>query len=400
MREKGRNPLKKVLICMTIFIIVNCITILAEEERNVWNDEAILQTACQCLGEKNPEIVYRQNLYSIDEEVSAVFLKFKKGYMILGKCEEVYPVIEYGMTEAACFLEKAELKILKTYDNPENIKIYYFGGMEYYCMVESNHKFYYYDMNLEEQKNITREELEDIADSVEKIDYHTDEEWENLSTGAASGKSEVKNPNQYESSYYSKNQKFVSGYNKPTYFLMTKFTTVFGENSSSQIKNHCVPTTATNLLKYWYERNKTKYAPLKNKKWENTFKKLYKYMATNNKIGTYNKNIVSGYISFLKEVGVSFKTVSRSTYVSWKQMKQEIDNDYPFHLAIVSKENGGYYGDHSVLALGYVFYTYNSGNQYTYSRYMAIRDGWNKELRYVHVSNSVKCFEMIQLHLN
>ncbi len=400
MKKRGIIVLKKLIIVMTVMMLTSSVTTLAKEQAIVWDKEAIDEAACQYLGEESPQILYQQNLYNIDEDVCAVFIKCKKGYMILGRCQDVYPVVEYGITNGVCFLEKAELKVLEEYNKPEEIKLYYFGGMEYYCGVKDKGKIDYYSLGNDKNRIIFREELEDAAKNAEQIDYFTKEEWENVSTGAASGKSKIENPKLYESSYYSRNQKFVSGYNKPAYFLMTNFTTVFGQNKSSKIRNHCAPTAATNLLKYWYERNTAKYAPLKNKKWENTFKKLYNYMGTNNSIGTLNKNIASGYISFLREVGVSFKTVSRSTYVSWKQMKQEIDNNYPFHLAIISKESGGYYGDHSVLALGYVFYTYNSGSQYTYSRYMAIRDGWDKEFRYVHVSNRVKCFEMIQLHLN
>ena len=153
---------------------------------------------------------------------------------------------------------------------------------------------------------------------------------------------------------------------------------------------HCAPTAGTNLLYYWYNRNNSKFSRLCYKNsWSQTFELFYKYMKTDNS-GTGEDDMRRGMKQYLNKVGYSSSEVKMISFATWNDMLLEIDNGYGGYPFIFCVYDHYLYGDHAVLAVGYMEFEYKTKQTSTkskYSRYLRIADGWsNGAERFVHVS--------------
>lgn len=167
--------IRKHIVCVITVIMIFCSfvvmseTIKAEETNVVWSEESILQIASDCLGQKDLKIIYQQELYNLQNEVNAMLVKFQNGYIILGENTEVYPVIEYGVISGNCFLEDAQMDLMEEHKNVDFIKLYYFGGTEYFGAVKENEKYTYYDITGEKPNVISWNELEKKSEELAVI---------------------------------------------------------------------------------------------------------------------------------------------------------------------------------------------------------------------------------------
>lgn len=226
---------------------------------------------------------------------------------------------------------------------------------------------------------------------IESFSIEMEKQWEpieQLLTQNSTYKSgAIINPENFENYYYSSTKKMVPSYNF-AYEVMSSY---------SGYSNHCSPTAAVNLLKYWYLRNNQKYNCLLKTSWLNSFKLMYGYMGTNPTIGTYTSKLVNAYKSYFNNCsGLGYVMVDLYSSPSMSKIAEEINAGYPFHINVYGN---GYYGNHSMLALGYNYYTYRNGNTYTYSYYVMVADGWVKSPRYVNCKVGVSGIDMVTVRL-
>ena len=93
--------------------------------------------------------------------------------------------------------------------------------------------------------------------------------------------------------------------------------------------------------------------------------------------GVADTRIADAYIDYFSERGLECEAGFFDTTWSGKQIVKEINRNRPCHLVL---HNHNRYGDHSVLAVGYIQYKYGS----SYSTYIKIADGWTDHAtRYV-----------------
>lgn len=166
-------------------------------------------------------------------------------------------------------------------------------------------------------------------------------------------------------------------------------------NSFSGYSNHCAPTVATNIMYYWYNRNSSTYSALRkdsDNTWLATFKNYHSLMETTATNGTYNSKLQNAYSTYLKNAGFNNSTVTYSSSASWNTMKTELDGNYPFHLIV---QGHYFYGDHSIVGLGYEEYKHSA---LTYSRYIRVADGWSSSSgRFVHTSVGNSAIRMVKV---
>ena len=311
-------------------------------------------------------------LYNLQGTVYGYYYQYQYFYIVIGVNKSDVPIIEYG--ENQFFINN----VIETQDlSPDNVEYLYLGNL---CYGYSYNNEYY---------KITEGSVEKITDTVYyaetemKNTSEIEEQWqildciidENSDGNSTYVSGEIKNPLDYEKYYYSSSSKNVPSYNY-VYEVMSTFT---------GYTDHCSPTAAVNLLKYWYLRDNTKYNCLLKTSWTNTFKLLYSYMGTNtNAAGTVRSNIKTGYQKFFSTCsGLGSVTVEYIDSPSFTEMENEIQAGYPFHLSVT---NNNYYGNHSLVALGYRAFTYKNGTTYTGVHYFLVADGWNTSARYVNCS--------------
>lgn len=308
---------------------------------------------------KDSNIVLKKVLFGSNQEISAYLYYVVKnknniGYLIASADTPNY-IIEFGED---LFLDFASDEVYKEYGiKQKNQKTYYLGGISY--AIGGNNKKkeeIFIDISTDNIEEISEEQLSELE---------INEEQKSLSSPPDSeGDDFITAPEDYESGYDSCVSKNVKKYNI-TYKKM----------SDLQSGGVCAPTAATNLMLYWYKRDKSKYKKLYyNSSWSDTFKKIRDYMKWTKEAGTKDKNLATGYSNFLSFVGVKDYTVKyHSGTDKGRKIASEIDKGRPCHLVV---HNHYKYGDHSVLAVGYMQFIYEHWYGDRYETYIRIADGW------------------------
>ncbi len=373
-----KKNIKLLMIIGAMIIGVSSSAIAGEqvtkEEANAIADVRICEFT-DTTSEEMGEVTNTYELYDKLGNISAYYFQYSDAYIIIGANTQYYPVIEYS-DDNESFISKAIAEYVQDGHSISDIKIYYTGGINYYIGTDGNNNVKSINSQDGTECNVSSLEL---SSPVEKSEWYINT-TESMGMSTTPINVIITNPNSYESQYYSKTVKNVPNYNI-TYFSTSNF---------SGYKDHCSPTAATNLAKYWYVRNNSKYNKLLVAgSWANSFKKFYNYFGTTPGIGTYNSKLGNGFYMYFRDCGIS---LTKNQYISNPTisiLKKEIDDGYPFEFCLLSHK---LYGDHHVLALGYVTYIYRNGNTLTNSDYIRVADGWcNNGNRYVKFAeNEVK----------
>ncbi len=362
--------IKKVVILTIIFTFSLFLSTLYAESIT-YDDATIIaeQKAIELSSNNCGDLLEIKPLYDLQQKISAYYYQYQYFYIIIGVNKSDVPIIEYGDNEF--FLHN----VIKTQNLLiEDIEYLYLGNLRYGYLYNNE----YYIINYGKVEKIDKKVYVDNTEVIKTPD--AEEQWkileEYITDGNSSYKSgELTNPFNYEKYYYSSSGTNVPSYNY-AYEIMDSFT---------GYTDHCSPTAAVNLLKYWYLRDTTKYNCLLKTSWTNTFKLLYSYMGTNtNGTGTVRSNIKTGYQKFFSTCnGLGSVFVDYIASPSFTEMENEIQAGYPFHLSVIQNN---YYKNHSLIALGYRTFTYKNGTTYTGVHYFLVADGWNTSARYVNCS--------------
>lgn len=375
--------------CIILFICQQCIVVSASADTassdiaNIKNNASVFldciqrETSADTEWKDDVHIDNIIQLYEYDDSISAyVFeycnsLKQECGYIVAGANENYAPIIEY--TTSGKFIQTNE-------------KIYYFGEepADYYIKNKQGN-FYSISTNLikEPLRKCKKKEYNDEWINFSGIDLKAAKFVANSiaysnSTPVKSGNNPITNPTKNETGWKSKSSLNVKKYD------LNYFTTSDFKNYTA----HCAPTAGTNLLLYWYNRSSSKYGNLRYlNSWDKTFSQMYSLMKTD-KNGTYDSDIQNGIKKYLNKVDFGNSTVKLDNDVSWNDCVNEItggSNGYPFILTV---EGHYLYGNHAVLALGYMDFKYEkkqTSTNSTHSRYLRIADGWNNSAnRFIH----------------
>ena len=301
--------------------------------------------------------------------------KMDAGYIIIGANESYAPILEYSTSGSF-----QPVKVMK--ENRAN-RLYYAGGLDYFIYNNENYK----DMS----GNIADVTIQiGQRPNVYSTEKFSDEWriWKNklsdltlMSNPPTSG-GVITKPDDYEKGYQNKSAKNVKGYNLS-----------YKKTSDFNYTNHCAPTAATNIMLYWYNRSSYSYGKLRRNNdntWKDTFERLYSLMGTSGS-GTSNANLSNAYTTYYEEAGYNPFVTYYST-ASWDNMKTEIDNEFPFHMIV---QGHYYYGDHSIVGVGYEEYKYNI---FSYSRYIRIVDGFaSSSGRFIHTSVGNSQIRMVRV---
>ena len=304
----------------------------------------------------NSYLVLKRVIFDSNNEVNGFIFDVMSdnnnvGYVI-ADYEDGNNIIEFGKE---LFLDEASETVEREYSiNEDNQKVYYLGNLNYAIGgLNGNNKNVFVDVTTNKCEKITKKEVKAI------------ENQSTLGSPPDSGNNFITDPSLYERGYSSYKAKDLTNFNI-AYKVMTDF-------SDGSV---CAPTAATNFMYYWYNKDKTKYEKMYYKKsWKETFKKIYKYMETNDTNGTLDANLVNGYSKFLKAVGIACTVKFHNGTSNGKKIVTEINNNRPCHLAL---HNHYRYGDHSVLAVGYQKYTYEHWYGDNVEIYIRISDGWQR----------------------
>lgn len=361
--------IKKVIILTIIFTFSLFLSTIYAE--NITFDDATKiaeQKAMELSNNNCGDLAEIKPLYDLQQKVSAYYYQYQYFYIIIGVNKSDVPIIEYG--ESQFFLNN----VIETQNLPSNDVEYLYLGNLCYGYIYNN---YYYKINYGNIEKIDKKLC--IEETECQSTPEINEQWEILNHiidgNSSYTEGEITNPFDYEKYYYSSSGTNVPSYNY-AYEIMNNF---------SGYTDHCSPTAAVNLLKYWYLRDNVKYNCLLKTSWNNTFKLLYSYMGTNtNGTGTVRSNIKTGYQKFFSTCsGLGSTVVEYIATPSFTEMENEIQAGYPFHLSVI---NNNHYGNHSLIALGYRAFTYKNGITYTSVHYFLVADGWNTSARYVNCS--------------
>lgn len=345
--------------------------VMAFDEDSVWNNGV--------------RIKQRKALFDLEEEIAAYYFGLvnregeASGYVIVSANTSGVPVLEYaqdGESFIDISIEKTREKAAIEYDNNVNknySKVFYLGDMVY-CIkhVLENNECVMYDATTSSSLSVDKEDLKCIS---EKENNYNDlwEEYcvlqsERQSNPPDSGNDFITSPGKYESNYNDYQYNVVTNGDR-YYCIMDDFL-------AGKV---CSPTAATNLCKYWYLRDTTKYINLfKNSSWDSVFWSFYEYMNTDVNSGTFHSEFVDAYTMYFNEVGLSCSAYHSTWTNNGEFVVEEVRNDRPCHLSLTEHYK---YGDHDVLAIGYSKYIYNGAKD---SLYIKIADGWtNYPNRYV-----------------
>lgn len=291
------------------------------------------------------------------------------GYVIVNASKRTNPIMEFAISSTS-FLEEAE----KTVTGGTNANIVYFGDGVYGLKTDK-----LYEVTGEGCKEINESAVIDAyASGTIQSDSNNDTKYKNLwneQVGAYNKKyNSGSNINSNLASredggyvYYPDNYETVSAVSNIVqdgnilYFCMR----AFGDGPI------CVPVTATNLCYYWYRRDASHFAGLYRSSWENVFNTFFEYMETDNETGTNETNAYNGYRWFFNEADIQYSLNYYTGTNNGRSIVSEIDAGYPADLFL---HNYQCYIDHSVLAVGYRQYNYDSGE----SIYIRIADGWGE----------------------
>lgn len=271
------------------------------------------------------------------------------------------------------FIDRAIGIISDDYQKVDNVRIYMDNMLSYYVCINYEEKVFSISTS-----DVSEYKISEVRNLENNIDKSTNS---NYSSGF------ITSPSEYESGYYDK-----SIVNVPTYSIRFFYMDDFAKAGNISRSNHCAPTAGINLAYYWYNRNNSKYASLMRTSWENSFVILHSLMKTTNSGGTYTKYLASAYQQyFYNYCGLVLSKCQLVSSPTIAQMKQEINEGYPFHICVY---NHNVYKNHSMLALGYERYYYrNTGTEECYLR---VADGWLPyPTRYVYITDSRISKDMI-----
>lgn len=363
------------------------IVLLKAEEVAIFHVKSVMATNEDSPWNSGVRISQRKAMFDINNEISAYYLELENknkepaGYIVVGANMGEFPIIEYsdmGVSFLDMGLQNTKSKIEE--DSGLNVKensskVLYLGNL-FYAVEHTmeNEETITYDITTSdcskmELSDITDKNTDDLADIIQ-------EAWNfyETNTGGSnppdSGEDFITNPSNYESGYDSVNH-FIITNGARYYNTMTDFA-----DSNAKV---CAPTAATNLCKYWYLRDTSRFVNLfKDCSWDSVFDSFVDYMETSYyETGTSDYNVADAYRLFFDEVGLSCQAWFSSGTNNGRYIVNELDNDRPCHLMV---HDHYLYGNHSVLAVGYAEYKYGS----SYSTYIRIADGWtNYPSRYV-----------------
>ncbi|MBR3470250.1 MAG: C39 family peptidase [Lachnospiraceae bacterium] len=329
-------------------------------------------------------------MYDLTEKISAycfeVFDELDEdcGYVVVGANNNYAPIIEYNFKDKFYPSVEAEKR--------GATRVLYLGGVDYY--IYANEELYDVSDFGSVKSNSELCATNNLIESAGEFE----KEWQgwrevlSLETGGSnpptSGSTPITNPGNYETGYSSAIAQSVVGLQNITFRSMSNF---------SGYSEHCAPTAATNIMLYWYVQNSINYGSLcKNNDytWNDTFVELHTLMGTDDTNGTLNANLQSAYTTYLTNAGFS-PTVTYRSSPGWLQLETEINDGYPFHMVV---QGHYYYGNHSVVGLGYIEYKYGL---FSYSRYVRVADGWSNSCnRYIHFTTGNSSVQMVQVRPN
>ncbi|MEA1993116.1 MAG: C39 family peptidase [Euryarchaeota archaeon] len=130
------------------------------------------------------------------------------------------------------------------------------------------------------------------------------------------------------------------------------------------------PLAAAMVVDYWYDKNGWSY-PGKNALLDH----LHHFMGTSYSGWTSYRKAENGIMDTTDELG-HFLYAYNDWWVSWGDIKNEIDDMHPF---VLNMTDGGHYGDHSVTGIGYL-----GGSS---SGHVILYDGWNTWTHYLGYGN-------------
>ncbi len=367
------------IILLFAFNMYSSVFVYADETGYEQTAKIAEQKALEFSGGSCGKLLEVRPLFDLCKNTVGYYYQYQYFYIVVGTDKSEVPIIEYG--ENKFFLND----IIESQQLSKNdVEYLYMGDLSYGYVLDG--KYYKIGNEKIEEFNV---ELFNLKDA--KATPEIEEQWKLIQNtfGDSSYKSgEIKNPLDYERYYYSSAGNQVPSYNF-TYEIMGNF---------SGYTNHCSPTAAVNLLKYWYLRNNTRYSCLKKTSWLNTFNLLYGYMGTNSMgNGTYASDMKTGYQKFFASCsGIGYTAVDYVDSPTFSALINEINAGYPFHLNVYGHN---YYGNHSLLALGYRTYTYRNASVITTVNYLMVADGWNTSARYVNCSVNIDSLSMISVRL-
>lgn len=332
-----------------------------------WSNGVRINERRAIFDEKNNIVEYYFGLCDINNN--------PRGYIITGASTSMYPIIEYS-DEGESFINQAIEVIVNIAENNndtvENSKIYYGGDLFYAVENEMQYgKNIVFDISSANFKEIEKNDIPTDVIMLNNYDYLWKVALESSYNPPDSGNSFITSPNNYESGYTSSRYYIIDNGHR-YYNVMTDF-------SSGGV---CAPTAATNLCKYWYLRDPSKYSPLfENLSWSDTFWHIFDCMGTSTITGTSDYKVADGYRLFFYERGLSCNAYLCYGTNNGLDIVDELNNNRPCHLIV---HDHYMYGDHSVVAVGYSQFTYSNWYGDSYSTYIRIADGWtNYPSRYV-----------------
>lgn len=345
--------------------------VMSMNEESLWNTGVTIDVRKAIFDDKNRLECYYFGIKDKDNNDC--------GYVITGANTSMYPIIEFA-EEGESFLDVSIERVVEKVNDMEqadlsskNCKLYYTGDMNYAveCKVDNNDSKIY---DITTNDIVEMEEFCQEEEEIQEQDYS--DMWEiylNMSESGGNppdseGEDFITNPNNYESGYQDSKYYMVDGG-----FL---YYNVMDDFSDGGV---CYPTAATNLCKYWYLRDPSKYGNLfLNCSWNDVFWEMFELMETDKKHGTYDRNVEDSYKLYFYDRGLSCRAYCYYGTNNGLYIVDELDNNRPCHLMV----HGHYkYTDHAVVALGYSQFTYSNGY---YSTYIRIADGWtNYPSRYV-----------------
>lgn len=402
MKEIIFNGLLKTMLCFIILGMADVSSTASAESIKKNTAEQVAKTFVQNFSSEEETGMWSQpllieeesKLYDMDGNVSAYAIEYTNknqedcGYVVVGANENYAPIIEYS--QSGNFIHT-------------NKKIYYLGeeSLDYYIENKNGdlQGIVSSDNLIEKEKDETKSASENYKsewNSISNFEVSHENKGKNLfSANPPKSGNELSNPYLYEKGWISIAPIDVTKYNLK-YFTTSSFV---GYNS------HCAPTAGTNLLYYWYNRNKGKYSSmLYQNSWGRSFIQLYKYMNTSASSGTDEKNIATGMKKYLNKVGLKSSSVKWYPTFDFADVVYELDNGKGGNPFIFCLYDHYLYGDHAVLALGYMEFEYKkvqSATKSKYSRYLRIADGWSSSAnRFVHVKVGHKASDrgMITVH--
>ena len=383
---------KKIISGLIIFLLcfgVGMSVFNAEELSITENEAKNLAISCIWDVKKNSDEIFEEELFYshtfvlYDEElnVSAYVINFKtednepKGYVMVGATEEYPEIIEFSDTGISPY-EEQYVELADTFE--EDVVPYYEGNMEALLIEKKSKK-----VLSENGEKIKNEESTTIKNykgkSISKRKEKADAIAQIMEATGGSGVSKanlnfpITNPESYE-------QEAVGG----GFVNVSSFDLVYKKMSQFPDKEqHCGPTTATNLMLYWANRNSSKYNGFMcgDSTWNTTFNDLYNKMFSESINNTLVWDFTNGTQTFTREnsddgFNVQYYTKGSST---WSKIESEIRANYPI---VVLLQGHTYYEDHYVLGLGCAIFTYSDSST---SNYIRIADAWSTSAnRYVN----------------